>query len=277
MLRRIAVHLEHHAECQRRLGVALQLAKQHQAELVGIYADDSVPDMTVRDAVLSATSLRDLSQQSEAAEAEARTGFEAAAAEAEVATDWRADLRRSDVSIAAYTRCTDLLIMGQDRPSRDASPNNLVERVVMSAGKPVLVVPFATNVSTVGKRVLYCWDQGQESTRALADALPLARQAEAMFILTMDDKRPGHNRDAADLLPDLIAYCEAHGAPTPRHIERDTAGVGIGETILNVAADQSADLIVMGAYGHSRLREWVLGGATISILRHMTVPILFSH
>ncbi|MNV96803.1 Universal stress protein family protein [compost metagenome] len=96
-----------------------------------------------------------------------------------------------------------------------------------------------------------------------------------MTVLTMNEGAAGPKHEAP--FEDLVSYCVAHGMPAPDHVRRDIKGVGVGSTILNAAADHSVDLIIMGAYGHSKFREWAMGGATASILKSMTVPIMFSH
>lgn len=274
MLRRIAIPVDHRGTTLSHVPAALALAQAHDAEAVGIYADDAT-QLTLRDSVLTAPMLQELSRLAEAAENKARRAFEQAAAAAGARATWRADLRHAQASVIAHARQTDLIVLPQSRvPGERAS--SFTEQLILDAGKPALVIPSSTDVRQIGQRVLYCWDQSNEAARALSDALPLLRQAHALAVLTMDDKRPEHDRDAEAAWPDLQAYCAAHGVPAPQLLARETRGVGIGATILNTAADQGADLIVMGAYGHSRLREWVLGGATIAMLREMTVPVLFS-
>jgi len=140
----------------------------------------------------------------------------------------------------------------------------------------VLVVPSSGDFPVIGDRVLVCWDGSREAARALADAAPLLRSASHLVVLTMDEGAATRKGEAAPF-EDLATYCIAQGMPAPDHVRRDIKGVGVGSTILNAAADYSADLIVMGAYGHSKFREWAMGGVTASILKSMTVPIMFSH
>lgn len=180
--------------------------------------------------------------------------------------------------MARLGRTSDLLVVSQqNREDVEAvHENEFVEQTLLTAGRPVLVVPSSGDFPVVGERVLYCWDGSREAARALADAAPLLRLASHLVVLTMDEGAATRDDEPVPF-EDLATYCIAQGMPAPDHVRRDIKGVGVGSTILNAAADYSADLIVMGAYGHSKFREWAMGGATASILRSMTVPIMFSH
>lgn len=278
MYRRISVHLDHGFDCPRRTRVALALAKRHQAELVGIYASSAPPQYYYGESVLLSRTLsviRDLQTQN-------RSAVQNAFLEAAAALDVPATVRAADgtpsACVALIGRTSDLVVVSQE--NRDdveaAHEVEFVEQTLLSAGRPVLVVPSSGEFPVIGERVLYCWDGSREAARALADAAPLLRTASHLVVLTMDEGAASR-KEASVPFEDLSTYCIAQGMPAPDHVRRDIKGVGVGSTILNAAADHSADLIVMGAYGHSKLREWAMGGATASILQSMTVPIMFSH
>jgi nucleotide-binding universal stress UspA family protein len=167
------------------------------------------------------------------------------------------------------------LILGQAVAEEEDVPAGFAEHVVLAAGRPVLMIPYAGQPAALGERVLVAWNASRESTRALTDALPLLQRAAQVDVLTVN-ARPG--RDGHGEMPgaDIALYLARHGVSAnvhPTHGE----DIGVGEWLLSRAADLGTDLIVMGAYGHSRLREMVLGGATRTILQSMTVPVLMSH
>lgn len=207
-----------------------------------------------------------------------QNAFLEAAAAADVPAVVRMGESSPSASVARHARSSDLVIVSQfNRDDVEAAHEiEFVEQMLLTAGRPVLVLPSSGHFPVVGDRVLYCWDGSREAARALSDAAPALRLASHLVVLTMDE---GGASEPADAVPfeDLATYCVAHGMPAPDHVRRDIKGVGVGSTILNAAADHSADLIVMGAYGHSKFREWAMGGATASILKSMTVPIMFSH
>ena len=148
------------------------------------------------------------------------------------------------------------------------------ERVALESGGPVVVVPHAGAFPTVGRRVLIAWHASAQSARAVRDALPLLRKAEGVTILTSIPAAGAGNEDRPGAR--IAAYLAHHGvAAKARELVVDD--IAVGETILSQAADEGADLIVMGAYGHPRARELVLGGATRTLFKRMTVPTLMAH
>jgi nucleotide-binding universal stress UspA family protein len=139
----------------------------------------------------------------------------------------------------------------------------------------VLVVPQIGAQSSVGKTVMLCWNASRESARAAADALPFLQAAEKVIVLVVDPEvsADGHGQEPG---ADVAVWLARHGVKVT--VQRDVAAdIEIGEIILSRAADHGVDLIVMGIYGHSRMREWILGGASRTLLSSMTVPVLMSH
>ena len=152
--------------------------------------------------------------------------------------------------------------------------SNFPETVVLNSGRPVLVVPHAGKAEGNFRRPLVAWDGGLAASRAIAGALPLLAQAETTDVLVFDT---GDQKDAHGEQPgaDLALYLARHGVKV-NVIERRISG-DTGEALFSAAADLGSDLIVMGAYGHTRFREVVLGGVTRTVLESMTVPVLMAH
>lgn len=191
------------------------------------------------------------------------------------------------IDVIPRCRYADLLVIGQRDPGESprARPN-VSTRLLLTAGRPVLFMPFASTVRECGRRILVAWSDTRESARALHDALPWMKKAESVEVVTF---RPaGTEPDAAlDSVRELLdahgieARTEQHALPaqsiTERLISPAALDASIGEMLLSLAATRQADLIVMGGYGHSRAVEFVLGGVTRTVLQSMTVPVLMSH
>ncbi|HWB49508.1 MAG TPA: universal stress protein [Stellaceae bacterium] len=194
-----------------------------------------------------------------------------------ISTEWReaADFP-ADIAIV-QSRYVDLVVVGQLDPDDAQAPidNPRPEDIALAVGRPVLVIPYVGSYDRIGQRVLVAWDGSREATRAISDAMPLLTSAAVVTVLTVD---PAIGRTEHGELPgtDIALYLARHGV-SARVEKAVSAGMNIGDVLLSHAADRSADLLVMGAYGHSRLRELVLGGATRTVLRSMTLPVLLSH
>lgn len=279
MLGRIALDLNRDTNQQRRLESAIQLALRHQAELIGIYTNQPALPYLYDEAVVPVQVLESMNSYVEKEKAEAKALFMNEVHAAGLDAQWRTPKGPVSEALALHARFCDLLIMSQtdDAESSGAVLPNPVESVITSAGRPVLIIPYIGELQPpLGQRVLFCWDYGRRAARALADAAPILKMASELTVLTVDPNP--EMLSSRDILPDdLATYCISQGYPDIKEVHRQSEGIGIGNVILNTAADYSCDLIVMGAYSHSRVREWVLGGASKTLLESMTVPILFSH
>lgn len=167
----------------------------------------------------------------------------------------------------------DLVVVGQREPDHLSPSDMFVEAALFESGRPMIVVPYIQKQGLKLDRVLVCWDGSRTAARAMGDAMPLLTRAKAVDIVIV-----ATGRAKSDEIPgaDIGHHLARHGinVDVKRIVAED---VDVPNTILSYAADVSAELIVMGGYGHSRLREFVLGGATRDILASMTVPILMSH
>jgi nucleotide-binding universal stress UspA family protein len=203
--------------------------------------------------------------------------FRSAASRAGIGHEWRVIEGEVARLMTIHARHADIVILGQPDPDAAlaGSASHLAESVLLGAGRPLLMVPYAGRFAAIGRRALVTWNATREAARALNDALPLLRRAEQVKILTIassGDAAPG----AALSEVDITRHLARHGIAAD--VTTSVAdNIDVGDLILSRAADFGSDLIVMGGYGHSRLREWVLGGVTHSLLRHMTVPVLLSH
>jgi nucleotide-binding universal stress UspA family protein len=172
-----------------------------------------------------------------------------------------------------FARRFDLSIVGQANPDVVGPQNLVIEAALFQSGRPVVVVPYIQKTGLTLDRVLMCWDAGSQAARAIADALPFLHRAKAIEVVTVaTEPLKSHDVPGAD----IARHLARHDLKVDlKRIVR--GGVDVADTILSYAADVSADFIVMGGYGHSRLREVILGGTTRGLLSSMTIPTLMSH
>lgn len=206
----------------------------------------------------------------------AKSRFEAAAKRAGISYETRVlstSIAGAADQLSRLARRFDLAVVAQ--PQREKSmPDEVVdEAVLFDSGRPVIFVPFIQKAAIALDRVMICWDGSRTATRAVADSMPFLHQAKSVEIVMV-----ATGRGKADEIPgaDLGQHLARHGLKVD--VKRITSpDIDVAATILSHAADSSADMIVMGGYGHSRLREFVLGGVTRTLLESMTVPVLMSH
>ncbi|MGH7063669.1 MAG: universal stress protein, partial [Stellaceae bacterium] len=276
----LLVVLDRAADVAERIAVAAALAERSAAHLVGLYP---VPDPAFParagylDMALIESAYEEFRLRASVDADRMRETFEHAAQLRGLSFEWRAAGESWDGDPALHARYADLTILGQVDPGNPemAAFRPHPERITLASGRPILMVPYAGHFETIGRRVLVGWDASREATRAVSDAMPLLEAADQVTVLAIDPEGgpSGHGE-----LPgaDISLHLARHGVKAA--IERTvSADVPVGDVLLSRAADLGADLLVMGAYGHSRARELLLGGATRTVLSSMTLPVLMSH
>ncbi len=280
-IRSLLVHIDASARAEERLRVALGLAREHRAELTAMYAVSSIaaefPFAMVGDPTATAALLD--------AEAEirqrARATFDRVAAESDARPTWVEIDLQPERAVSRQARYADLLVLGQQEPGTESSDGlspRFVESVLIDSGRAALVVPYVGRPSSapIGKVAVVAWKNTREAARALGAALALLRRSERVHVVCWDEESGDERTDETGGPLDIEHYLGLHGIVATMHRHRSVPG-DIGDALLSFAADISADLLVMGCYGHGRAREWVLGGATRSVLRSMTLPVLLAH
>ncbi len=274
----VLVHVDQSRQAPMRVGVAADIARAQSAHLVGAamtgisrYVFDSGA-FNPNDPTFShhlEHLRRYASEGLHKFEAVARaTGVDEI--EARVVDDDAAG------GMALQARYADLTVIGQFDPSESVPGlmSNFPEHVILHSGRPVLVVPYAGSFSGKFRKAVIAWDGGMAASRAIAGALPLLAAADAVDILIFN---PEQDAEAHGEQPgaDLALFLARHGVKANVHAHR--SDIDTGNALLSVAADLDAELLVMGAYGHARFREVVLGGVTRTVLASMTVPVLMAH
>lgn len=276
-IRHILVHLDGPRTAEARLALAHRLAAEHGASVTVLFASVSAT-MTIPYAPdlggLAAETLVNLDEQRRLA---ARQAFDAVRGRHPgVAARWTSTAELgAPLVFARQALYADLVVLGQHDPSDTglgSAPPQFVETVLSRSGRPAVVVPYTGDVSEHFETVLVAWKDTPEAARAVAAALPLLRRARRVHVLAWG----WHPAEVEGGAMDPVQYLRAHGIESQWHDE-GAEPHDIGEQMLSRASDLGAQLLVMGAYGHSRAREWVLGGATRTLLQSMTLPVLMSH
>ena len=277
-IKTIVILMDDRDGCAQRLELAIGLAQGFDACLLGVYlTSDPMVSPTVAallpDDIMAAHLRRTGSAQ---------TGAESlfrnlAAAAGLTAIEWRAPADEAVAAAVAHARCADWVVLGQPNPEdADAGfERHLVQNVVFSGARPVLMVPYVGASAAFPHNILVAWDGGREASRAIADALPLLVRAERVTVVSI---RTDATREVMDAQAEarLADYLRAHGIEAElKHYEGSASDVG--EVLISSVADFGCSMMVMGGYGHARIREWALGGTTRTVMESMTVPVLMSH
>jgi nucleotide-binding universal stress UspA family protein len=273
-LKDILVHVDNTKQCERRVEFAASVASAHGAHLVGLFVRTfpRVPPFVRSQFGPEVQALQ--KQFADESTDQAQELFERKLRNSGVNHEWRTGEGELFEVAATHARYADLTIVGQRNPDGDDEPP-LADHLVLDAGRPVLVVPYAGTFTGKVECAIVAWNASREATRAVNDALPLLHAAKKVIVLAVN---PNGGPDGHGEVPgaDIGLHLARHGINAEaKTVQADD--MHAGAMLLSRAADEGADLIVMGAYGRSRVRELVLGGATRHVLDHMTVPVLMSH
>ena len=272
----ILVHCDASRGTAGRLGIAVDLADHFAGHVVGLHVRQAFQAPAFTDAGPAMDSLyRTYETTMRAEEAMATAAFRDAVGNQGISSEWRVADGYVDEILAAEARVADLVIVGQAEPDSPptATPDDLAEDIAMAAECPVLIVPYIGAAKPPGKMVMLCWNDSREAKHAAVGALPLLAAADKVIVLIIDPKA---SRGREEPGADVAVWLARHGVKVT--VQRDSAADSdVGGVILSRAADHDVDLIVMGIYGHSRMRERVLGGASRTLLASMTAPLLVAH
>jgi nucleotide-binding universal stress UspA family protein len=277
-LRDLLVVVDSSKASDNRVELAAALAAEHDAHLVGLYIlPIPEPERPFRPTFIEAIVDLCIREEKELAQ-EAHRKFEDALSRHGVKGEWRTAGGFPSEEAAVHVRYVDLAILGQlDSSVRGAvMPPLLPEDVALSAGRPILITPVSWTPRKIGSRIVIAWNAGREAARAVNDAIPLLTKADSVIVLVINPEKRI-----------MSPHGEEPGADIALHLARHNIKAEVDVTVSDEAdptdilhskiRELGADLMVMGAYGHSRTRELVLGGFTRDLLQRMEVPVFMSH
>jgi nucleotide-binding universal stress UspA family protein len=278
-LKNIGVFVDATPEGEQRIDYAATLAHQRGARLAGIHVVSAVrPEYRSDYYVIGEKAIRALLVErkaaDEAATSNVRRRFEAISAKRDLSAEFRV-IRRGgpDEDLTLSSLHSDLVVIGQ-RELQELKGHASPEKLLLSSGAPILVIPSGWKSGSIGNKILVGWNASREARRAVADALPFLVAASSVTLLVVDsEQRAG--RQGEEPGADIALYLARHGA----HVEVEqvlSQGARVADIILSCAAEHGVDLIVIGAYGHARPVEMMFGGVTRTLLKEAPVPVLIS-
>jgi len=258
--------------------LAAQFAARFGATLVGLYIIAPIDGPRYAGGLTLERVMREENERAQADALKAQHLFEEISQRYGIRTEWRVATGFPSEQATLHARYCDLAIIGP--PDRNALPSSFAfepDEIVFAAGRPVILVPAQAGGNTIGHRVLVAWKPSREAVRAVNDALPLLAMAETVNIMVVNPASDylGVRDRGGEPGTDIAGHLARHGISAEVHREQ-ALHESVGERLLKRATECGADLIVLGAYGHSRLRELVLGGVTQHVLDHATVPFMMS-
>jgi nucleotide-binding universal stress UspA family protein len=260
-----------------RLDAAINLAAQHGSHLVGLYVlvRPHIPGY-VR-AELTEEILQNQAAMLRARADRAEKLFNERVGRVGISGEWRCVEDALEPTLNLHARYCDVVVLGQRDPEGEdvGSSSEMPDRSILSVGRPVLLIPSVGEYPKIGERVMVAWDGSRAATRAVNDSLPFLAAAKQVSVLAVNPRGGGEGHGEIPSA-DICLHLARHGIRAEaQHVFAED--LDVGDMLLSRAADQGIDLLVMGAYGHARWRELVMGGATRHILAHMTMPVLMSH
>jgi nucleotide-binding universal stress UspA family protein len=275
MLKDVVVNLSGRAPLDFAADYATSIAATFGAHVTGIafLYEPVIPDGTLGGVPVDLIELQREENCKIARDAISR--FEAGVKKAGVASETRqldATFGGAATLFAQVARRFDISVVAQAQREQGATDELIIEGALFESGRPVIVVPYIQKSGLTLERVLACWDGGRTAARAIADAMPFLERAKAVDLVIVAEERKNDEITGVRMSEHLTR----HGVAVS--VKRIAKGdLAVQDVILSYAADSGADFMVMGGYGHSRLREFILGGVTRGILNSMTVPVLMSH
>jgi nucleotide-binding universal stress UspA family protein len=277
-LKDILVHIGDTKATEVRLKTALAIAKEHKAKITGLYVvpfPTALGTMGGMDESLDPSVFETMLEHGRARATVAKKAFKALTTGSGISCSWaQAEGYLVDV-LSRHGRYADLIVLGQHDGEApfDLDRRGMPDQIILEVARPVLVVPRQGNFTKIGKNPAVAWNGSAVATRAIHDAMPILEKAKKATVLTVEDKdAPRGNGSESD----LAKHLSHHGvrATVEKVKSEDPTD---GASLLRAVARRKADMIVMGAYGHWRLRELVLGGVTNHVLGNANVPVLMSH
>ena len=273
-MKEVMVTVDAQDTCQQRIEIAASYASKIGAHLTGLFITPEIHFPRYVSAGVVTEARKQHEEEFKSRVEIARKIFHDAAECVEQGAGLLALQGDYNEVVTGHARCADLLVMGQAKKDQgETVSQEQPDKVILRSGRPVLVVPYIKFATREPKRVIVAWDGSREATRALHDSMSILKLAESVEIVTIAEQKSNAAKYAnVDL---LLAQLARHGVnATSNGLNKNN--LSIGTLLLNHIVDTGADLLVTGAYGHTRLRELVMGGVTQELLDHCSIPVLMS-
>ncbi|MGE3916198.1 MAG: universal stress protein [Hyphomicrobiaceae bacterium] len=273
----IVVHLNDERRVAGLIDAASRIGQRYDAHVTALYVMPPIPTYgpTAFGAGYIQAGLKSFREEA----ARVHKAFEEACRGRPIVPEWSVvepGERTVADCVLEHSRYADLVIVGQRDKSFDfSSVLDVPERIIVESGRPVLVIPNSGRFPTFGDRITIAWNTRREASRAVFDAMPMLQAASRVRIVWINPQADA--RSARDLPGAEIAATLARQGVNCETGTAVSGEISVGDVLLSGLTDDAADMLVMGAWGHSRMREMVFGGVTRHILEHMTVPVLMSH
>ena len=284
--RTILVHADGTADSDRCLNMGFRMARRLESHIKVLHVrfdpKDTVPLLGEGMSVAMIEDMMDVAEKEGGTRSsQARLSFDSIVADQQVkiadtpvgngfSASWLEEVGREDDCIAAHGRLADLIVAARPSAESDVSTNLTLNAAIFETGRPVMVVP-PTECLDPGKRIVISWNGSAQSARAVASALPIIKAAESVTSFTVDSGKTSGRR-----APELTSYLRWHGIESKSQAISGPPST-VGAKLIDDLMSEKADLLVMGAYTHSRMRQMILGGVTRHILKHSPIPVLMSH
>lgn len=273
-LKDILVHVDDRDSNAGRVAAALSLAECHEAHVTGLYVMAKPYLPAYAEVQIDPKIMEMQREQATKAAAVAKQAFEKTAGTSTAVAEWRQAEGDWGELLGLHGRYADMIVVSQNTAQMMFQPDDMPDRLILDAGRPVLVMPAEGKVDSIGRKVLVAWDGSAPAARAVHDAMPLLKLAEAVTVASVDPKsKPNLSGELS--AADLAHHLARHGVKVAS--EHTPRAGSVAETLAKRAKELGCDLIVMGAYGHFRMTELVLGGATKAMLDAASMPVLMSH
>lgn len=276
-IKKILVYVDNSPSCTNRIKTAIQLAKSFQAQLTGLYVNDWAQRIMMITPEIVPTVAETQHQLWQQQEAEAKKCFETVSDHEAFQTHWSSHEGDLINTICHYTHTADLVILSSisDNKKHFVQHADISHGVTLGAGCPVMLLPPEVSTPFACNHIMIAWDMSREAAWAVKAALPFLIKADRVEILTLTPLTlpffEAHNHHEQ-----LLAYLQQHGIQAESHLI-DKQKLSVAEALVFHSTDRSIDLIVMGAYGHSRLREVILGGTSKDMLKNPPLSLLMCH
>jgi nucleotide-binding universal stress UspA family protein len=272
----VLVHVDNSRAMPGRVRAAAEFARRHDAHLTGLYVVEVPVLPSYAEAQIPAAIFDAQRASLVSVAAAAEPVFRDIADNSGISSEWRCVEDRRIDALSLHARYVDLLVVGQADPEDpECVSRGLADHLALGAGRPVLVIPVGGVRGEIGEIVAVAWNAKREAVRAISDAMPILESAKRVSVITInaDSDDP---ENAGIPAADIGLHLARHGIETQTK-SLYGAPAAIGDLLLDAAGAESADLLVMGAYGHARLREILLGGVTSHVLTHTYIPTLLAH